>query len=128
MEKSMNTLATLTYVRSRASTIVRDVGDASSGSILLDLQKPSDITVITVCNTTTGLPELFIAAIGRQPSLSDFDAIISPADYTVVKSLSRVTLRLPAGQTTFYWKGLSLEGTAQTFPLVGSRLVLAIDQ
>ena len=128
MDKSMNSLPTRTYVRSRASTIVRDVGEASNGSILLDLAKPSDVTVITVCNVSTGLPEVFIAAIGRVPSLSDFDAIVSPADSTVVKGEGNVTLRLPAGQTTFYWKALSLEGDTQQFPTMGSRLVLAIDQ
>ena len=128
MDKSMNSLPTRTYVRSRASTMVRDVGEASAGSIPLDLAKPSDVAVITVCNTTTGVPEVFIGAIGRQPSLSDFDVIISPANFTVVKGEVPATLRLPAGQTTFYWKGLSLEGDAQMFPSMGSRLVLAIDQ
>ena len=128
MDKSMNSLPTRIYVRSRASTIVRDMGEASVGNVVLDLAKPSDVTVITVCSTVTGLPELFIAAIGRQPSLSDFDVVISPADFTVVKGQGHVTLRLPAGQTTFYWKALSLEGDTQQFPTMGSRLVLAIDQ
>jgi hypothetical protein len=128
MDKSMNSLPTRIYVRSRASTIVRDVGDAVAGNVVLDLAKPSDVTVVTVCSTATGLPELFIAAIGRQPSLADLDVIISPADFAVVKGQGDVTLRLPAGQTTFYWKALSLEGEAQEFPEMGSRLVLAIDQ
>ena len=128
MDKSMNSLPTRMYIRSRASTIVRDVGESSAGSVALDLAKPSDVGVVTVCSTVSGVPELFVAAIGRQPSALDFDVVISPADATVVKGQSQIILRLPAGQTTFYWKAMSLEAEAQTFPEMGSRLVLAIDQ
>lgn len=128
MDRSMNSLPTRTYVRCRVSTIVRDVGDSSQGSVELNLDKPSDVTMITVCSNDTGLPALFIAAIGRQPSLADFDVIVSPANYTALQGQSHVTLRLPAGETTFNWKTVSLAGEAQSFPALGSLLVLAIDQ
>lgn len=128
MSKSHNTLPVQTYVRQRVNTIVTDIGDQSSGSINLDIQAPSDVTVLVVSNSYAGQPELFIAAIGREPSLSDFDVVISPVDQQMVKSQNKVTLHLPDGPTQFQWKSLSTAGTAETFPTACSRLVLAIDQ
>lgn len=128
MEKALNTLPVQTYVRSRVSTIVTDVGNDSAGTVALNLAKPSDVTVIVASEAFAGQPSLFVAAIDRTPTLSDFDLIVSPTDDQFVKAQDRVTLCLPAGQHEFRWKGLSTAGAAQTFPGDCSLLVLAIDQ
>lgn len=128
MEKTLNTLSIQTYVRTRASTIVTDVGGSSTGTVSLNLAKPSDVTVLIASAAYEGTPEVFVAAVGRTPSLTDFDIIVSPTDGQFVKHQDRVTLRLPAGQYSFNWKGFSTAGAAQAFPALCSRLVLAIDQ
>ncbi len=128
MGRTMNTLPIQNYVRQRTNTIVVDVGNASSGSVPLELDKPSNVTVIIVSSSFSSQPNLFVAAIDRVPSLSDFDVIISPVEERLVKDTSRVTLHLPAGSTMFRWKGLSTSGDAEAFPAECSRLVLAIDQ
>lgn len=128
MDRAMNTLPIQTYVRQRVDTIVVDVGNASSGSVPLELDKPSDVTIIIVSSTFSNQPALFVAAIDRVPDLSDFDVIISPTEERLVKDTSRVTLHLPAGSALLRWKGLSTAGVAEAFPAECSRLVLAIDQ
>lgn len=128
MDRAMNTLPIRDYVRQRIGTIVTNVGGQSSGSIPLNLAKPSDVTVIIVSDFYSGQPMLFIAAVGREPTLADFDAIVSPIDEHYVKDQSRVTLRLPAGSTTLQWKGVDTAGDADAFPATCSRVVLAIDQ
>jgi hypothetical protein len=128
MDRAMNTLPIRDYVRQRICTIVTDVGGQSSGSIPLNLAKPSDVTVIIVSDSYSGQPTLFIAAVGREPTLADFDVIVSPIDEHYVKDQSRVTLSLPAGSTTLQWKGIGTDGTADAFPSTCSRIVLAVDQ
>lgn len=128
MDKAFNTLPIQTYLRTRASTIVVDVGEDSTGTVSLNLAKPSDVTVVIASAAYEGTPEVFVAAIDRTPSLTDFDIIISPTDSQFVKIQDRVTLRLSAGQYSFIWKGFSTAGAAQAFPALCSRLVLAIDQ
>ncbi len=128
MDRAMNTLPIQTYIRQRVDTIVVDVEGDSAGSIPLQLDKPSDVTVIVASQYFAGQPALFVAAVGREPTLSDFDVIISPIDENYVKERSRVTLHLPAGTTTLQWKGLTIEGVAEAFPEEFSRVVLAIDQ
>lgn len=127
MEK-LNTLPMQTYVRTRASTIVTNVEDLSSGTVTLNLAKPSDVTVILACLTYSGAPQIFVAAIGRTPTLLDFDVIMSPTDQQFVKGQSRVTLRLPEGQHEFRWKSCTTDEEASAFGDEGSRLVIAIDQ
>lgn len=128
MDRAMNTLPIQTYVRQRVETIVVDIGNASSGSVPLELDKPSDVTIIIVSDTFSGQPALFVAAIDRVPDLSDFDVVISPVDEHLVKDASRVTLHLPAGPALLRWKSLSKAGNAEAFPAECSRLVLAVDQ
>lgn len=128
MERALNTLPIQTYVRTRASTIVVDIEDESDGTIPLSLSKPSDVTVILACLTYSALPEVFLAAIDRTPTLLDFDVIVSPTDQEFVKGQTRVTLHLPEGEHEFRWKSLGTDGTPQAFADAGSRLVLAIDQ
>lgn len=128
MEKTQNTLPIQTYVRSRVNTIVVDIGNQSSGSVPLNLDKPSDVTVIIASDANSGTPYIFIGAIGRQPSMDNFDVIISPVDMQYAKLQDKMTLHLPQTASTFYWKSLSVEGTVLAFPELASRLVLAIDQ
>ena len=128
MERALNTLPIQTYVRTRVETIVVDVGDASSGTVPLDLEKPSNVTVIVASVAFTGSPEVFVGAIDRTPTLADFDVIMGPTDQQFVKSQGRVTLHLPEGQHEFRWKACSTGDVPQAFPEVCSRLVLAIDQ
>lgn len=128
MDQVMNTLPIQNYVRQRVQTIVVDVGGESSGSIPLVLEKPSDVTVIIASDVYEGQPAIFVGAVGREPSMSDFDMIVSPTDEHFVKDQSRVTIHLPAGTTTFQWKSLSTSGAAEAFPEGCSRVVLAVDQ
>ena len=128
MDKALNTLPIQTYVRARASTIVVDVGGESSGTVLLDLAKASDVTLVIASLAYLGQPEVFVAAIDREPSLTDFDVITSPTDVQFVKNQDRVTLHLLPGQHQFRWKGYATIGTPQTFPSECSRLILAVDQ
>jgi|GEM_PF-2829845 len=128
MDRAMNTLPIQTYVRQRVETIVIDIGNASSGSVPLELDKPSDVTIVIVSDTFLGQPALFVAAINRVPDLSDFDVVISPVDGNLVKYASRVTLRLPAGSALLRWRSLSKAGNSEAFPAECSRLVLAVDQ
>jgi len=128
MNPAMNALPVQTYARQRVQTIVEDISSDSAGSISLDLAKPSDVTLIIVSDYFGAQPSFFIAAVGRAPSMSDFDVIISPIDEHYVKDQSRVTLCLPAGSTTLQWKGLAADGDPEPFPAANSLLVLAIDQ
>lgn len=128
MDKQQNTLPIQTYVRSRVSTSVTDIGDLSQGTVNLTLAKPSDVQITIVSDSFGGQPALFIAAIGRTPTLLDFDVVIGPVDGRYVKDQNRYTLRLPAGTAAFNWKSMEPDATPATFPTTGSRLVLAIDQ
>ena len=128
MDKSQNSLPILTYIRSRASTVVTDVGNLSQGTVTLNLAKPSDVTIVLLSDAFGGQPALFIAAIGRTPTLLDFDVVIGGVDGRYVKDQARVTLRLPAGTAVFNWKSMGIDSIAETFPIEGSRLVLEIDQ
>ena len=128
MERKVNTLPVQTYVRTRESTVVTDLQGLSSGTVVLSLAKPSDVTVIITCLTYSGVPALFIAALDRTPSLADFDLIMSPTDAGLVKGQSLVTLHLPEGDYEFRWKSCAIDGVAQIFAEEGSLLVLAIDQ
>jgi len=128
VDKQLNTLPLQTYVRSRVGTIVVDVGDDSSGTVPISLAKPSDVTLIVASSAYVGMPEIFVAAIDRTPTLSDFDVIIAPTDNTFVKVQDRVTLHLLAGEYELRWKGSGAGGTPQAFPTDCSRIVLAIDQ
>lgn len=128
MERALNTLPMQTYVRTRVETIVVDIGDTPSGTVPLDLEKPSNVTVIVASVSFIGSPEVFIGAIDRTPTLADFDVIMGPVDTNFVKSQGRVTLHLPEGQHEFRWKSCSTGDVLQPFPQDSSRLVLAIDQ
>jgi len=128
MDQIMNTLPIQTYVRQRVQTIVTDIAGESSGSVSLSLDKPSNVTVIIASDAFEGCPALFVGAIGRTPTIGDFDMIVSPIDDTFVKGQSKVTLHLPQGATTFQWKSLAAVLSPEAFPAECSLLVLAIDQ
>jgi hypothetical protein len=129
MGESQNSLPVDTYVRSRLSTVVRDVAGLSSGSITLDLAKPSDVTLIIVSDPMEGMPSYFVAAVGRTPTLMDFDILVCPLDSELVKPQGRVTLHLPAMNSVLNWASFGPEGISQGFGS-GSigRLIVAIDQ
>jgi len=127
--ETMNKLPLRIYVRQRVSTIVSNVAGLSSGTITLNLAAPSDVTMIIVADPAAEPPTIFIAAIGRTPTLSDFDVVARPAPNIYVNPANRVTLRLPAMQSDLCWAAFDLDGVAATFGETGvSRLVLAIDQ
>ena len=129
MSESQNALPVRTYVRSRTSTIVRDVAELSSGNVALSLAEPSDVTVIVVSDPMEGMPLFLVAAVGRTPTMMDFDIILAPADPQQVKPGDRVTLRLPAMQSTLYWASFAGDGGSQGFGGSSiSRLIVAIDQ
>lgn len=129
MTESVNSLPVQTYVRSRASTIVEDVAGDSSGSIALNLDKPSDLTLIVISDPIEGTPTFFAAAIGRIPTMSDFDIIVSPTTTDLVKPAHKVTLRVPAMQGNLYWKCFDAAAIEQAFGVSSlSRLIVAIDQ
>ena len=127
--EAMNKLPLRMYVRQRVSTIVSNVAEQSSGTISLDLAIPSDVTMIVVADPGTEPPVYVIAAVGRTPTLSDFDLVVGPVSNDYVKPPNRVTLHLPAGQSDLCWAGFDLAGVAAAFGQTGlSRLVVAIDQ
>ena len=129
MGESQNALAVQTYVRSRLSTVIRDVAGLSSGSVTLDLAKPSDVTLIIVSDPIDGMPMFFVAAVGRTPTLMDFDVIVCPVDSTQVKPTDRVTLHLPAMNQSLNWASFGVNGFAQGFSSSSiARLIVAIDQ
>jgi hypothetical protein len=128
MSESKNALPVRTYVRSRASTIVVDVAELASGSVELSLAEASDVTVILVSDPMEGTPMFLAAAVGRAPTLSDFDIILAPLDPEEVKPPGRVTLHLPAMESALYWASFGVDGTSQAFGDGSlSRLVVAID-
>ncbi|MCE5200240.1 hypothetical protein LLG39_14835 [bacterium] len=119
----------LTYVRTRQSTIVRDVQGLSSGSITLNLNKPSTITITVISDQNELSPYVVVAAIGRTPTAMDFDVIITPAMQYGVKPVNQSTLNLPAGQVTLQWA--SLNSVEQPEPFAAdtfSRIAVTIDQ
>jgi len=129
MSESMNALPVQTYVRSRVSTVVQNVAGLSSGSVALNLDKPSDLTVIVISDTYEFAPLFFTVAIGRVPTMMDFDIVLSPIDSTQVKPPTKVTLHLPAMQSTLYWSSFDGSGDPEAFGgNTISRLVMAIDQ
>lgn len=128
MKMTVNALPVDVYVRTRKQTIVSDVGNLSSGSIALNLEKPSDVTIINACTGATSQPALFVAAIDRQPTLADFDIVFSPTSLLIISTPNKVTICLPAGSHTLYWKSMDIDSTASPFPSLASRLVLAVDQ
>ena len=129
MGESQNALAVQTYVRTRLSTVIRNVAGLSSGSITLDLAKPSDVTLIIVSDPMDGMPTYFVAAVGRTPTLMDFDVLVTPLDSDQVKPSDRVTLHLPAMSQDLNWASFGGDGFAQGFSSSGiARLILAIDQ
>ncbi len=129
MTKSLNSLPVQTYVRSRANTIVEDIAGDSSGSIALNLDRPSDLTLIVISDPAEGTPTFFTAAIGRVPTMSDFDIIISPTTTDLVKPAHKVTIHVPAMQGNLYWKGFGGDTVEQAFGVSSlSRLIVAIDQ
>jgi len=127
--ETMNKLPLRMYVRQRVSTIVSGISGLSSGTIALDLAAPSDVTVILVADPGAEPPTIFVAAIGRTPTLSDFDVVAGPASNDYVKPANHVTLHLPAIQSDLRWAAFDLDGVAAAFGETGvSRLVVAIDQ
>jgi hypothetical protein len=129
MTESKNALPVRTYVRNRASTTVVDVAGLSSGNVGLNLAEASDVTVILVSDPWEGAPMFFAAALGRVPTMSDFDIILAPLDAQEVKPAGRATLHLPAMESTLYWASFGVDATPQAFAEASvSRLVVAIDQ
>jgi hypothetical protein len=127
--ETMNKLPLRMYVRQRVSTIVSDIAGLSSGTVTLNLAAPSDVTVIIVADPGGEPPAIFVAATGRTPTLSDFDVVAGPASNDYVKPPNRVTLHLPAMQSSLCWAAFDLDGVAAAFGETGvSRLVVAIDQ
>ena len=128
MSESKNALPVRTYVRSRASTIVRNVANLSSGNLPLALAEPSDVTVVVVSDPMEGTPMLVAAAVGRVPTLMDFDVLIAALDNMEIKPSGKVTLHLPAMDSTLYWVAFGSDGNPQAFGgSTVSRLIVAID-
>lgn len=128
MKMTVNALPVEVYVRSRKQTIVSDIGNLSSGSTTLNLDKASDVTLIIACSGASSQPALFVAAIDREPTLADFDIILSPTSLVTMSAPNKVTICLAAGSHTVGWKSMDIDGTASLFPALASRLVLAVDQ
>ena len=129
MGESLNALPVQTYVRNRASTLVRNVANASTGSVALNLDKPGDVTVLVLSDPTEGVPTYFVAAVGRTPTMMDFDILIAPATPDMVKSPDHVTMHLPAMQSTLNWASFAVNGDPEAFAgSTISRLIVAIDQ
>ncbi|MCX8053106.1 MAG: hypothetical protein N3B12_04810 [Armatimonadetes bacterium] len=129
MSESKNALPVRTYVRCRVNTIVQNIAEMSSGSVPLNLDEPSDVTLMVVSDPSEGMPWFFTAAVGRPPTLSDFDIIIAPLGAYNIKPADRATLHLPAMESTLYWASFGVEGTPEPFGEISvSRLVVAIDQ
>ncbi|MCE5199054.1 MAG: hypothetical protein ABFD54_05000 [Armatimonadota bacterium] len=129
MSESTNMLPVRTYIRTRQSTIVRDVQGLSSGNVALNLDKPSTITVTVISDQNELSPYVIVAAIGRTPTTMDFDVIITPAMQYGVKPVNPTMLNLPAGQTTLQWAAFNSIEQPEAFSTdMFSRLAITIDQ
>lgn len=127
--QSMNKLPIRTYVRQRVSTSISGLAGLSSGTVQLNLSTPSDVGIVLVCDPGADPPLYVVAAIGRTPTMTDFDMVTSPVSADFVKPQSLSVIHLPAMQTDLRWAAFNAAGAPAAFSETGiSRLVVTVDQ